>query len=495
MSRRSGAFARVRRVLSEVRTLDQKVNVTNADRWRRFPSTSSTGPRWRRSSIPTACPSPTDDPTQWLFTGIRRIDVAVQLRSPLAGYRWPRQTGSGSPLAGPGARRSRALADEDGIVCMPSVRGERPAAERLRALLAAAYGEEWSPAQRGGSARRGRLRRASHSRRGCATTSSPSTASCSTSGRSSGRSGTAARTASRPSSTTTGSTDQTLEKLTYTYLGDWIERSSAPASRRSGGSRGSARRRARAPAQAQADPRRRGAVRHLRPLEAARRAADRLGARPRRRRPPQHPAVRDGRHPAQEPERSTGTRTAARIPRRALVSPVQASGSTTTTSPSPRSAQLARQRRERSVVTEPITVLEHVEAALDRRVLVRPRTTAMPPAALLWPDKNARVGAGRRIGSRASLPIVDARRLTTPSGTGPAILAPLRRRPDRSATMPADERPDRLSPRLRPRRAPRGRGVPGRAPADRGAPVPRRGSSAAVHGTDWTIPAFFSNRE
>jgi hypothetical protein len=39
------------------------------------------------------------------------------------------------------------LADEDGIVCVPSVRGERPAAERLRALLAAAYGEGWSPAK------------------------------------------------------------------------------------------------------------------------------------------------------------------------------------------------------------------------------------------------------------------------------------------------------------------------------------------------------------
>jgi hypothetical protein len=35
--------------------------------------------------------------------------------------------------------------DEDGIVCIPSVRGESPAAERLRALLAAAYSKAWSP--------------------------------------------------------------------------------------------------------------------------------------------------------------------------------------------------------------------------------------------------------------------------------------------------------------------------------------------------------------
>jgi hypothetical protein len=39
------------------------------------------------------------------------------------------------------------LADEDGIVCLAPVRGERPASERVRALLGAAFGEEWSPAK------------------------------------------------------------------------------------------------------------------------------------------------------------------------------------------------------------------------------------------------------------------------------------------------------------------------------------------------------------
>jgi hypothetical protein len=36
--------------------------------------------------------------------------------------------------------------DEDGIVCVPSVRGEQPAADRLRELLIKAYGKTWSPA-------------------------------------------------------------------------------------------------------------------------------------------------------------------------------------------------------------------------------------------------------------------------------------------------------------------------------------------------------------
>ncbi|HRY46349.1 MAG TPA: type II restriction endonuclease, partial [Thermoanaerobaculia bacterium] len=49
------------------------------------------------------------------------------------GYRWPDQ--EKDDLA--------ALCDRDGIVCIPPVGGEQPAADRLRALLAAAYGKKW----------------------------------------------------------------------------------------------------------------------------------------------------------------------------------------------------------------------------------------------------------------------------------------------------------------------------------------------------------------
>ena len=55
----------------------------------------------------------------------------------LLGYRWPQQ--GEDDLAG--------FADADGIVCLPAVRGEPPAAERVRTLLATAYGAEWSPAR------------------------------------------------------------------------------------------------------------------------------------------------------------------------------------------------------------------------------------------------------------------------------------------------------------------------------------------------------------
>ncbi len=56
----------------------------------------------------------------------------------LLGYRWPQQ---------PAADALDALADRDGIVCLPSVAGQRPAVDRLRALLAAAYGADWAPAR------------------------------------------------------------------------------------------------------------------------------------------------------------------------------------------------------------------------------------------------------------------------------------------------------------------------------------------------------------
>jgi hypothetical protein len=63
----------------------------------------------------------------------------------LLGYQWPRQTGSSfpdCPALGPDGLET--LADDDGIVCIPAVRTEEPAADRLREILRAAYGKDWS---------------------------------------------------------------------------------------------------------------------------------------------------------------------------------------------------------------------------------------------------------------------------------------------------------------------------------------------------------------
>jgi len=93
---------------------------------------------------PNGLPKPySDDPTQWLFDGhpadsTQPLHVAV---ARLLGYHWPRQTGSGfpdCPALGPDGLES--FADEDGIVCLPPLNREQPAAARLRQLLTAALG-------------------------------------------------------------------------------------------------------------------------------------------------------------------------------------------------------------------------------------------------------------------------------------------------------------------------------------------------------------------
>ncbi|MFH2064880.1 MAG: SAM-dependent DNA methyltransferase [Pseudomonadota bacterium] len=93
---------------------------------------------------PNGLPKPySDDPTQWLFNGhpagsTQPLHVTV---ARLLGYQWPRQTGSSfpdCPALGPDGLES--FADEDGIVCLPPLSREQAAATRLRRLLAAALG-------------------------------------------------------------------------------------------------------------------------------------------------------------------------------------------------------------------------------------------------------------------------------------------------------------------------------------------------------------------
>jgi len=120
-----------------VRIIDQKLSVTNAtlvkvpfdlEYWQA--EAEKAGP----------LPEPhSDDPTQWLFKGNANgsaapLQVAV---ARLLGYRWPEQ---------PEEDELTPFADSDGIVCLPAVLGKSSAVDRLRALLAAAYGSDWSMA-------------------------------------------------------------------------------------------------------------------------------------------------------------------------------------------------------------------------------------------------------------------------------------------------------------------------------------------------------------
>jgi hypothetical protein len=133
-----------------VRAIDKSLKVPNLT----LLKVEFDGERWRRvaaEKYSDGLPTPTsNDPTQWLFIGHPGSSTApLQVGlARLLGYRWPRQTGqtvSGAPpVPNDGLEK---FVDEDGIVCIPSVRVEQPAADRLRELLIKAYGKTWSPAR------------------------------------------------------------------------------------------------------------------------------------------------------------------------------------------------------------------------------------------------------------------------------------------------------------------------------------------------------------
>ena len=157
---------------ASVREIDQKLNVTNAtlvkvpfdfDHWKKVAD----------ERYPNGLPEPySHDPTQWIFHGDPcgsviwdgsakttahappRIDGTVlQIAvARLLGYRWPAELDPDMRLApeqrivADDCRAFDEFADNDGIVCLAVARGEASAADRLRALLAAAYGDPWSAA-------------------------------------------------------------------------------------------------------------------------------------------------------------------------------------------------------------------------------------------------------------------------------------------------------------------------------------------------------------
>ena len=166
-----------------VRKIDQKLNVTNAtlvkvpfdlDRWQKV----------AEERYPHGLPKPySDDPTQWIFHGhpcksvvwddekkwtaygpLRYDSTVLQVAvARLLGYQWPFENGPIPPPPFPvgAGGENGALCDEsyqilnslsifdkfvddDGIACIPAVRGEAPLADRLLDLLVAAYGDAWS---------------------------------------------------------------------------------------------------------------------------------------------------------------------------------------------------------------------------------------------------------------------------------------------------------------------------------------------------------------
>jgi hypothetical protein len=132
----------------EIRKLDQKVCAAR-DSVAKVPFDLAYWQKVAAEKYPHGLPKPfSNDPTQWLFNGHPKgseqpLHMGV---ARVIGYQWPRQTGSSFPdCPALGTDGLEKIADADGIVCLPSVRGEEPAAERLRKLLSAAYGKDWKP--------------------------------------------------------------------------------------------------------------------------------------------------------------------------------------------------------------------------------------------------------------------------------------------------------------------------------------------------------------
>lgn len=153
----------------EVRKVDQSLKVTNATLVK-VPFDLQYWQKVAAEQYPQGLPKPyTNDPTQWIFHGhpcasvvwdeeskwtkegpVRFDETVLQVAvARLLGYQWPAELDEEMELADEQRQlvdevaKLNAFADEDGIVCLPAVRGEAPAHTRLEKLLVAAYEDDW----------------------------------------------------------------------------------------------------------------------------------------------------------------------------------------------------------------------------------------------------------------------------------------------------------------------------------------------------------------
>jgi hypothetical protein len=163
-------FATSGMLQQEVKKLDKKMSVT-AGTFTKVRVDMDTLRNKAAAVLPQGLPQPyTNDPTQWIFHGhpcgsviwdeeekwtvkgeLRVDDTVLQVAvARLLGYRWPAELDPDMELAE--EQRAWVLRcqdledheDDDGIVCLPPVRGEQAADQRLEALLQDAYGKEWT---------------------------------------------------------------------------------------------------------------------------------------------------------------------------------------------------------------------------------------------------------------------------------------------------------------------------------------------------------------
>ncbi|MCE9774006.1 BREX-1 system adenine-specific DNA-methyltransferase PglX [Shewanella algae] len=163
-------YVRSEQYAIDVRKINQKMQVATTTLGK-VPFDLNHWSKVATERYPNGLPKPyTNDPTQWIFHGHpcgsvvwdedqkwtavaekRTDDTVLQVAvARLLGYRWPAELDEEMELADEMLHwLSKSddllkLQDDDGIVCLPALRGEKAAATRLEAMLQAAYEQEWS---------------------------------------------------------------------------------------------------------------------------------------------------------------------------------------------------------------------------------------------------------------------------------------------------------------------------------------------------------------
>ena len=164
------AFSSSREFCKEVRKLDQKIMVTNAT-FLKVPFDIGHWSRVAGELYPEGLPKPyCNDPSEWIFHGhpcgtvmwdeeakrttksrLRVDETALQVAvARILGFQWPAELDSRMELAPEQdewveeCQKLIHFVDDDGIVCLSPVRGEKAAHQRLEDLLQSAYGDSWT---------------------------------------------------------------------------------------------------------------------------------------------------------------------------------------------------------------------------------------------------------------------------------------------------------------------------------------------------------------
>jgi hypothetical protein len=145
-------FAKTTSFRDNLRKLNSKLSISEAT----FPRIHFDLPHWQsmaKLSYPNGLPKPySDDAAQWLFHGhpIKAENPLQIALARLLGHRWPAESDQEMELSDEARQLIReiepfnSLSDNDGIMCIPSVNGELAASERLRSYLQTVWGAQYN---------------------------------------------------------------------------------------------------------------------------------------------------------------------------------------------------------------------------------------------------------------------------------------------------------------------------------------------------------------